>query len=269
MESLTIQYAFPFYYVSCDGLMAYCADVTTSELYTPGESYQGSHNPKRNIVLTFAVRRREYWELRNEVYSIFGMPGTLTWYPDEGEQRSIEYYVESIEFSDPNTRGFRQCSVSFICPFPFFSGAEKTVRLSYWKPLFILPGVMNSPFRLGERVAQQLVNIYNPQPVQIGMKIKFTALGNVINPSLKNVASGEQFKLSASLSVGSGIAVNTQNGQKGAYYIDEPQPFSLWDYELNDWIQLRPGNNILQYGADTGAEFLDVSIEYSQLYLGG
>lgn len=269
-DSMTIQYAFPFYYVSCDGLMSYTCDIATAEPYIPGEVYQGSHNPKRTLLLTFAVKHREYWNLRDTVYQVFGKPGTFLWFPDTGDQRSINYYVESIEFSDPNSQGFRQCSVSLICPFPFFSGKETVVSMAYWKKNITLPFVMHSPFIIGERIAEQIKNIYNPQPINVGMIITFSSSdGEVTNPSLQNMTTGESFELSGSISPGTGIIVDTITGQKSAGYLNDPQGFDLWDYSKNDWIQLHPGDNVLRYDADSGLEYLDVTIQYSQLFIGG
>lgn len=269
-DSLTVQYAFPFYYVSCEGLMTYTSDVVTAEPYIPGEVYQGSHNPKRNLLLTFAVKHNQYWELRETIYRVFGDAGRFEWFPDVGPQRNIDYYVESIELSEPNTMGFRQCTVSLICPFPFFSGLEETTQLAYWKKMIILPFVMHSPFVVGKRMALQNKIITNLQPINVGIVVSFTATGeSVTNPSLENITTGESFKLAAFLSPGQTAVVNTNNGKKIAFYADDPQDFDLWDYERNDWIQLHPGDNVFRYNADSGLDYLDVSIRYSQLYLGG
>ena len=270
-ESLTVRYSFPFYYVSCEGLMSYTNDIATAEPYIPGEVYQGSHNPRRTLLLEFAVRRRDYWSLRSMIYSVFGSTGTFTWHPDEGEARSISYYTESIEIADPNTMGFRHCSVSLVCPFPFFSGMEQTVPMSYWQKNITLPFVMHSPFVIGKRVQEQIKNIPNPQPVNVGITVTFTANGgNVSNPSLQNLSTGESFQLEAFLSPGESVYANTSNGHKAAGYLgDDAQTPDIWDYAANDWLQLHPGDNLLRYDADSGLEHLDVSIIYSQLYLGG
>lgn len=269
-DALTVQYAFPFYYVSCEGLMTYSSDVFTAEPYIPGEVYQGSHNPKRNLILNFAVKHREYWKLRETVYKVFGASGTFTWYPDYGEQRFIDYYVESIEFSDPNSRGYRECSVSLICPFPFFSGQELTVQMSYWKKLITLPFVMHSPFKIGERISQQIVTITNLQPINVGIRAVFTANGgDVYLPELQNLTTGESFRLNVSIPAGSSVEVVTSNGQKRARVLDDPQNVDIWNYDENDWLQLHAGDNALRYDASSGIEHLDVAIYYSQLYLGG
>jgi hypothetical protein len=270
-ESLTVQYSFPFYYVSCEGLMSYTNDIATAEPYIAGEVYQGSHNPRRTMLLEFAVRRQDYWNLRSVIYSVFGSSGTFTWHPDEGEVRSILYYTESIEIADPNTMGFRHCSVSLVCPFPFFSGMEQTVPMSYWQKGITLPFVMHSPFVIGTRVQEQIKNIHNPQPVSVGIKAIFAANGGAVtNPGLQNLSTGESFQLEVSLSPGDAVYVSTSDGHKAAGFLsDDPQPFDLWDYASNDWIQLHPGDNLLRFDADSGLEYLDVSILYAQLYLGG
>jgi hypothetical protein len=250
--------------------MEYTCNIATAEPYIPGDVYQGSHNPKRNLVLEFAIKHKDYWALRETIYSVFGSQGTFTWIPDLGDQRTIEYYVESIELSDPNSQGYRRCIVSLICPFPFFSGLQTTIQMSYWGKNITLPFTMQSPFTIGTRISDQIKNIYNPQPINVGMIITFSSSGgDVTNPSLQNMTTGESFELTASLSEGVQVAVSTVTGKKSAGYVGDPQGFDLWDYETNDWIQLHPGDNVLRYDAQSGVEYLDVSIQYSQLFIGG
>lgn len=269
-DGLTVQYSFPFFYVSCDGLMNYTNNISTAEPYIPGEVYQGSHAPKRVLSLIFAVKHKDYWNLRETVYNVFGSPGNFQWYPDVGNVRNISYYTENIEFSDPNSQGFRQCLVSLVCPFPFFTGEETTVQMSYWEKNITLPFTMTSPFVIGTRIQEQIVNIPNPQPINVGIIANFSADGgDVTNPSLQNLTTGESFELSAALSAGTSIYVNTINGEKRFGYTNDPQGFDMWDYNSNDWIQLHPGDNVLRFDAEEGLQFLNVSITYSQLYLGG
>ena len=268
-DNLTVQYAFPYYYVSCDGLMTYNTDIATATPYIPGEIYQGSHNPKRNLVLTFAVRHRDYWNVRDLVFSVFSNNGIFTWYPETGEARSIEYYTESVSWSDPNSRGFRYCTVSLICPYPFFSGETITVNMSYWTNNILLPGVFQ-PFTLGDRISEQIIEIENLQPISIGYTVTFTAKnGDVSNPSLENITTGESFILDVAMASGSVVKVCTVNGIKRVWSPEDPQPPNPWDYELNNWWQIAPGINQIRYDAYSGVGNLDVSIEYAQLYIGG
>lgn len=269
-NSITIQYAFPFFYVSCEGLMTYTNNIITAKPYIPGEIYQGSHNPKRPMELVFAVKHKDYWALRETVYSVFGEKGLFQWYPDVGNWRSIEYYVENIQCSDPNSQGFRQFNISLVCPFPFFSGVQTTVQMSYWRKNIMLPFVMQSPFTIGTRIMEQIKNIPNPQPINIGLLITFTARNGVVtNPSFQNLTTGESFTLNVNIPAGNSVQVDTINGQKSASLVDEPQAQNIWNYEQNDWIQLHPGDNVMRYDASSGLEYLDVMIQYQQLYLGG
>lgn len=269
-KSLTIQYAFPFYYVSCDGLMTYNADISTAVPYIPGEVYQGSHNPKRNIVISFAVRRKDYWNVRDQIYSVLGESGTLTWYPDSGEKRKIDFYTESIVLSDPNSRGFRFCSVSLICPFPFFTGSSNIVQMSRWTNNIFLPGMMQTPFTIGDRITGQIANIFNSQPINVGIIATFRAnSGTVSTPKLQNLTTGEEFTLSATINPGEKIIVDTINGQKRVLNNEGEKSMNLWNYQNNSWIQLHPGENELRFDAVSGATYLDVSIEYSNMYIGG
>lgn len=268
-DSLTIQYSFPFYYVSCEGLMTYNADIATATPYIPGEVYQGSHNPKRNLVLTFAVRHMDYWNIRDLAYSVFSNKGTFVWYPDAGAMRSIGYHTESISWSDPNSRGFRYCTVSLICPYPFFSGKATNVSMSYWTNNIMLPGVFQ-PFTLGDRIANQIIDINNPQPIDVGFTASFYANGgDVVNPSLTNLTTGDSFILNITIPAGVIIKVCTENGKKRVWSPEDSQMPNPWDYETNKWWQIVPGLNKIRFDADDGMQNLDMSIEYAQLYIGG
>lgn len=134
----------------------------------------------------------------------------------------------------------------------------------------MLPFVMQSPFMIGTRIMEQIKNIPNPQPINIGLLITFTASNGVVtNPSFQNLTTGESFTLNVNIPAGNSVQVDTINGQKSASLVDEPQAQNIWNYEQNDWIQLHPGDNVMRYDASSGLEYLDVMIQYQQLYLGG
>ena len=127
----------PFVLLSCDGIYSIINDViTTANTMIDGSTYQGSITKMRNIILSIA-EKDEHLKNRNLIYELFKpkSPGVFTYYEDD-EIKTINYYVESIDFTQMY-RG-RIATISLLCPDPFFRDLEDIVVTmagwsKYWK----------------------------------------------------------------------------------------------------------------------------------------
>ena len=96
------------------------------------------------------------------------------------------------------------------------------------------------------------------------------AAGQVVNPSLLNVNTGEFIKIEKTLERGEVVTVNTHQGNKkviSELNSVEQNIFNLFTYE-STFFQLDPGDNIFRYDADLNLENLEISIYYNPRYLG-
>ncbi len=123
---------------------------------------------------------------------------------------------------------------------------------------------------MGLREPSLIVNALNTGNVESGMIIEFKALGTLTNPSILNVETQEFFKINKSMVQGEVITVNTNIGAKKV--IDnlngvETNILNLIDLD-STFLQLRVGDNLLRYDADTNLDNLEVNIYYNPFYLG-
>ena len=109
----------------------------------------------------------------------------------------------------------------------------------------------------------------------IGLKITFTATGNVTNPYIYLYETGEQIKIGTTanpytLTSTKKVEVETTTGKKNIVQVENNVETRINEYLDPDsvFFQLRAGINTIGYNAASGAENLNVHIEYKMRYLG-
>lgn len=161
------------------------------------------------------------------------------------------------------------------CPDPLFSEqSESKVTAASTIPMFRFPLVIpkNPPgygVVFGVRKPSLIVSIYNSGAVDVGMRIVFRAVGTVVNPSLTNVNTQEQFKILKTMNAGEQVVVSTKIGEK---YIEGTVGGVTSNYYKyrdldSDWLQLRVGDNLFRYDAEANVENLEVYIYYYNRFL--
>lgn len=267
----------PFFLEKIDGVMKVSNKVTSSEnTMIDGETYQGSVTKARNIVITAHISKNHVYN-RNLLYKCFKpkVNGLLT-YVEEGERRIINYITEDV---DVDTDGvIRYATISLICHDPFFKDEENTiVTMAGWRPCFEWAHEFKEekePF--GERVAEIIKEIDNDSAADyIGIEILIEATGAVVNPAIYHTEQGEFIKIGTQenpLAIGSGEAVRitTYTNEKDVYLIKDGEETDINQYldEGSDFIQLVHGKNTFTYAADSGRDYMDVTITYRLHYLG-
>lgn len=266
-----------FFLESVDGIMKVSNKVTTSENTTvDGETYQGSVTKARNIVITAHISRNHLY-YRNMLYKCFKpkTQGTFT-YTEEDERRVINYIVEDVDVDPDGVVRF--ATISLKCPDPFFKDEEDTViTMAGWQPCFEWAHEFKEekePF--GIRVAEIVKEIENDSAADnIGIEILIEATGAVTNPAIYHTEQGEYIKIGTEeypLSIGSGeaIRITTGTNEKDVYLVKNGEETEINEYldEGSDFIQLVHGKNTFTYAADSGRDYMNVTITYRFRYLG-
>lgn len=127
-----------------------------------------------------------------------------------------------------------------------------------------LPTVM-----FGLRSTSLIVDVYNSGAVSTGMTIVFKAKGTLINPSLVNISTQEQFKINKTLVAGETVTINTTIGEKKITGLLDGVSSNYFKYrDLNSvWLQLAVGDNLLRYDAESGLDSLECFIYFYNRYL--
>lgn len=269
----------PWLLTDVEGVYLSEANVYTSEnTMIDGSTYQGTTLKMRNIVLTMIDRNKTGLKHNRQVlYDVFKpkSPGTLS-YQEDGETRTITYYVESVQTTSMGAR--RTATVSLLCPDPYFyAQTDVEILIAGWSKLFEFPHAFKAEGEeLGTKSTEKLKVISNDTAADnIGMTISITADGEVTNPSITRVESQQTIKIGTdvhpmTMSVGDEIIITTGTGNKHVYLIRDGAQTEINAYlsEDSEFIQLMRGNNTIGYAADTGAEYLRVSVKFKYKFLG-
>lgn len=251
---------------------------SSSAMGQHGDTYIGEHIEPREIEVTGKVlsddkdtqilARRELARKLNP-----DLEGTLKY----------EYngFVKTIWAKAKNTPTIThdglsmEFSVVFLCLDPFWRDTEDSlIQLAQWVGDWEFPCEINkndaNDMIFGHRDQPTVVNVRNEGDVETGMVITLSATATVTGATITNTVTGEYLKLNYSLDSGDVVRINTNYGQKSITLDQSGVETNIYRYlDVNStFLQLKVGDNLMQYSATTGINNLDVSITYSPQYLG-
>lgn len=266
-----------FFLISLDGAYSVSNNVVTSaNTMTDGSTYQGATTKQRNIVIT-AEFDSDYQNKRDFLYKCFKPKSPGTFYYKEGsEQREIDYYVETVDIDEKGV--CRNATISLICPDPFFKDpADTTVTMAGWEPCFeFIHEFTEELEEFGVRVAELVKTIDNDSAADnIGIEVIMEALGAVRNPVLYHTQQGIHIRVGTpdfpfDMEPGDIVRITTGTNEKNVYSIKGNQETKINEYldEESEFIQLVHGQNTFIYDAESGVDYLNVTINYRFRYLG-
>jgi hypothetical protein len=261
-----------------EGIYEFQADVmTTPYSQTNGDRYINTRASRRNIVVSGLIYD-DFWNNRQLMYRVFrpGSLGRFCYMEPDRTSRYADYYVESCVIDQDAYRG--AYTISLICPDPFFyDAAPQNVDLAAWTPDFeFIHEFDEDGEELGHRETSMIKEIDNLNGVDgIGMKIIFTSTGEAVNPYVYLYETGEQITIGTpanpfTLDSSKRVEVETTTGKKGVILIENNVQTRINEYLDPDSIffQLHAGVNTIGYNASSGAENMNVRIEYRMRFLG-
>lgn len=278
----------PFFLKSVEGIYGISANVTTSENTTvDGSTYQGSTVKERNIVIT-AQMDGNYKENRDFLYRVFKLKsaGIFT-YIEDGDTKQIDYMVEDIDIGEDGI--VRDIVVSLVCPDPFFRDLKDIeVKMAAWIDGLEFPVCLpEEGIEFGYRQADLVKEIGNDTGADnIGIMAVIRADGAIKKPAIHHSETGEYMKLEISLERGQAVIITTGQNKKKTWLLEdvgqdeisekgyealiEEKGTNINEYisEGSEFIQLQHGINTITYAADSGLDYMNVSIFYRLLYLG-
>lgn len=258
--------------LSVGGLTPPAAIINTAVIATSdGAVFNSSRLGTRNIVLTVAPLNSIETN-RINLYKYFKAKQYIKLYL-ENNTRSvwIDGYIDKIDGNLYSEK--QQLQISIICPDPYFKDtATGLYTFSNVIDLFEFPfAIEETPgipiSEMGEYVE---IAITNNSDDETGVIITLLANDNVTNPTIYNMTTNENFALNISMETGDVITIDTRRGHKTVTLNRD----SVITNILNDmnqgssWLTLPVGDNIFSYTCDTGAEYLNVSVELQPIYEG-
>lgn len=265
----------PWYLKQIDGVRDITHTITTTKAAGQnGERASGSTAQVRNVILTLQITENQI-ENRHRLQEFFQPDEDCTLYYYEGDTaRRIGYRFENL--TPPEFGLVRLTTISLMCGDPLFRDLDETrISLASWEGLIEFDLEIINPFEVTRRVNTLMSNIYNPTADNLGVRIRFTATGEVKNPQIIDVYKHRLFKLGTAaqpvvMHAGDVIEVTTGKNNKHATHTINGVPLNIINAIAYppQWILLAKGDNLLRYDADEGIDALSVDIFYCAEYWG-
>lgn len=218
--------------------------------------------------MTLLKRKLNSFVNPQEAITILYKKYKINFVPDE----TVKYSVNAAE----NNEFFCKFQIDGTAPNPlFFDDFETTSAFVTTAPTFHFPMVLSQSLpdgglTFGKRTASLIVNLVNEGSVPVGMKIVFKANGTVVNPSLINVNTQEEFTIDKTLVANEEIEITTNIGEKsikGKIGNNDYTNYFMYKNVDSSWLQLEIGDNLFRYNAESGIDNLDVFIYFYNQYL--
>ena len=266
----------PFLLTDAEGLYESKNTVYVSEnSMIDGATYQGSVAKQRNIELTL-TDIGDYVANRNALNRLFKekAKGTLIFWEADASPRKIDYYVE--KFNSSGEDPFREHEISLICPDPFFYDIDaSTEEMASWVSAFTFPFSSTSAgFVFGYQSNEKIKTIQNDiAEDNIGVTITITCMGNVTNPSITHIETGDRISIGHSgkpfeIVTGDIVTITTATGNKHVTLTHNGVTSEVNHYLTEDsiFVQLMRGSNSFGFNADSGLNNMSISIAYTFKY---
>jgi hypothetical protein len=260
------------------------ANVTYSSNYrTHGATAVASRIEQRDLYLSFYIDvegRKEDWiqDRRDEVFKVFNPYHNPINLVIKTDIRKV-FIEANVELSPSIAPGVEKVNeswhdvlVQLSAGNPFFQDADRQkVEIATWIPNFEFSfEIPNEGVEMGIRSPSLIVNVLNRGHIPTGMIIQFKALGTLNNPSLLNLNTREYIKINKTMQAGEVITINTYQGKKRVEMNLNGVTTNIFNYlEFGSkFMQLEVGDNLFRYDSDTNLESLEVTIYFTQQYLG-
>lgn len=269
-EYIEFGFGTPYHLLNVTGLHEVVYQLETRNNYRmPGTVILGSRQKERTIRIEAQIKS-DYTAHREKLYRILpeGSDITVTYYDEQGKQKLITARVEDVSIDPMGV--LRGVSISLLCPDPYFRDAAPThYDMATWEgglefDLDLDEGEKNE---LETRVAEQIKTISNPSNVVAPLTITFRASGDVTNPQLENMTTGEKLQIDTSMVMGDEIVIYTRRGVSQKIIKNGKAANNLWHFG-SSWLNLPIGDSVFRYDAEEGLQYLDVEIETTTLYRG-
>lgn len=257
--------------ISITGLTPAGAIINTDTVgLSDGSRFNSSRVGNRNIVITLKYKG-DVEKNRIALYKIFKTKQYIELYYSN---RSRKVHIEGrVETFDGNLfeRG-QMAAISIICPKPYFKGIDTLMtEFSTVAPALTFPVAFPEagiPFSTLTPYAEKV--IINEGDTETGVIIELRARELVLEPTIYNVLTNEQFSIRFEMQEGDLITINTNSGEKGIYLTSQGVQTNIINkvYKGATWFQLASGDNIFTYNCVFGAENLDVLFYTTPLYEG-
>ena len=272
----------PLFLSSVEGFGGLEADIVSSKsAYQDGISISKTILKDRILTLNCYLsidNEQQRYILKKKLYNAFNpkVAGHIKIYTDAGQLRGASNLrVIQAPLFDDDYKGLNDLvsfQIQLAMPLPYFEDlVENKVEFGSEVGNFFFDWELKEEGNeLSIKNSSNVVNIFNNGDCETPLKLVFKASSNVKNPRIYNVYTKEFIKINKTMEAGEMIAITTNKGNKRVESILNGKTSNIFNNLdiQSDFIWLDIGDNVIAYDAEEMVEQLEVSIYYTNYYLG-
>ena len=272
----------PLFLSSVEGFGGLEADIVSSKsAYQDGISISKTILKDRILTLNCYLsidNEQQRYILKKKLYNAFNpkIKGHIKIYTDAGQLRGAsDLRVIQAPLFDDDYKGLNDLvsfQIQLAMPLPYFEDlAENKVEFGSEVGNFFFDWELKEEGNeLSIKNSSNVVNIFNNGDCETPLKLVFKASSNVKNPRIYNVYTKEFIKINKTMEAGEIITITTNKGNKRVESILNGKTSNIFNNLdiQSDFIWLDIGDNVIAYDAEEMVEQLEVSIYYTNYYLG-
>ena len=272
----------PLFLSSVEGFGGLEADIVSSKsAYQDGISISKTILKDRILTLNCYLsidNEQQRYILKKKLYNAFNpkVAGHIKIYTDAGQLRGAsDLRVIQAPLFDDDYKGLNDLvsfQIQLAMPLPYFEDlVENKVEFGSEVGNFFFDWELKEEGNeLSIKNNSNVVNIFNSGDCEVPLKLVFKASSNVKNPRIYNVYTKEFIKINKTMEAGEIITITTNKGNKRVESILNGKTSNIFNNLdiQSDFIWLDIGDNVIAYDAEEMVEQLEVSIYYTNYYLG-
>lgn len=192
--------------------------------------------------------------------------------PDiSGKLYADDYYLNVHVTATPvieARKKFAHFQFSINAPYPYWQKDNAASHaLSGIQGLFKFPWNISQPYKFGELMEMQFMNIRNGGQLPVPFTVTFYAKNDVVNPRITHVTTGEELILNKSMVTGERVVVEITHDR--TYVTSSVDGNIRGALDLDSTLfRLGVGDNVLKPDADSGLNQLEVQINFATEIVG-
>ncbi|MCI7810220.1 phage tail family protein [bacterium] len=192
--------------------------------------------------------------------------------PDIGGRLYADDYYLTVHVTatptiEPVRRGAK-FQFSLRAPYPYWCKDDNVItRLSQVEPRFRFPWNLARDYRFGEVVVAAFFTVVNSGQVPVPFTATIVASGEVVNPKILSVLTGETLQIKKTLEAGERLEIRITHERTYVTSSIDGECRGALSLQSNLY-RLAVGDNILKPDADSGKANMQINIDYATEIVG-
>lgn len=263
--TITFVYDFGFLINKPSGIDTVSVNLSMAQgINQVGSTVESKTVQSRPVSISGIIVGADQSARKSELMSIIrpDLPGKL--YADD-------YYLNVYPTATPVIEArqkFAHFQFSITAPYPYWQKDNTvTQALSGVQRQFKFPWNISKPYRFGQWMETQFMNIYNGGQLPVPFTATFYAKNEVVNPKIIHVTTGETLILNKTMVTGERVVVEITHDR--TYVTSSVDGNIRGALDLDSTLfRLVIGDNVLKPEADSGLNQLEVEINFATEIVG-